>query len=206
MSRLAHLNIAKRFDILNLVGVHLMKINEKLYVANRDDWRMWLEKNLDTKKRVWLIFYKKHADRPSIPYDDAVEEALCFGWIDSIIKRIDNETFARKFTPRKDKSKWSELNKKRVRKMIKEGKMTEAGLTKIREAKKSGEWFKTASPKSELVIPQYIKKALIKNQKALANFNKLANSYRKQYIGWITSAKRTKRCKGISLKSAGGGI
>jgi len=78
MSRLAQLNIAKRFDILNSVGVHLMKIIEKLYVANRDDWRMWLEKNLDTKKRVWLIFYKKHADRPSIPYDDAVEEALCF--------------------------------------------------------------------------------------------------------------------------------
>lgn len=190
MGRLAHLNIAKRFDIPNLVGVHLMKIIEKLYVANRDDWRVWLEKNYDIKKRVWLIFYKKHTDTPSIPYDDAVEEALCFGWIDSIIKRIDDETFARKFTPRKDKSKWSELNKKRVRKMIKEAKMTEAGLAKIRAAKKSGEWFKTASPKSELVIPQYIKKALIKNQKALVNFNKLANSYRKQYIGWITSAKR----------------
>lgn len=180
----------KGFDILNLAGVHLMKIIEKLYVTNRDEWRVWLEKNLDTTKGIWLIFYKKHTNKPSIPYDDAVEEALCFGWIDSIIKRIDDEKFARKFTPRKDKSKWSELNKKRVRKMIKEGKMTEAGLAKIRETKKSGEWFKTASPKRGLVIPQCIEKALTKNERALSNFNKLSNSYRKQYIGWITSAKR----------------
>jgi len=167
-----------------------MKSNNELYVTNRDDWRRWLRKNHDTKKEVWLIYYKKHTDRPSIPYDNSVEEAICFGWIDNIIKRIDDEKFARKFTPRKAKSKWSELNKKRARKMIEKEKMAEAGLTKIREAKKSGEWFKTATRRREIVIPAYMKEALAKNEEALTNFNHLAKSYKRQYIGWITSAKR----------------
>ena len=167
-----------------------MKITEKLYVTNKDDWRAWLRKHHDTKKEVWLIYFKRHTGKSRIPYDDAVEEALCFGWIDSIVQKIDNEKFAQKFTPRKGKSKWSELNKRRARKMIKEGKMTKAGLAKIREAKNSGEWLKTASVKKELVIPSYIRKALATNKKALDNFNSLANSYKRNFIGWITSAKR----------------
>jgi len=167
-----------------------MKISDELYVTNRSDWHEWLRKSHDTKKEVWLIFYKKHTGNPSIPYDDAVEEALCFGWIDSIIKKIDDEKFARKFTLRKSRSKWSELNKKRARKMIKEGKMTEAGLAKIREAKKTGEWLKTAPAKKDLIIPKYMKEALARNKKALDNFNNLARSYKRHYIGWVTSAKR----------------
>ena len=137
-----------------------------------------------------MIYYKKHTGKPRIPYDDAVEEALCFGWIDSIVKKIDDKNFAQKFTPRKGKSNWSEANKKRVRKMIKEGKMTEAGLAKIREAKNSGEWFKTVPARKELVIPPYIEKALATNKKALDNFNNLADTYKRHFVGWITSAKR----------------
>ena len=167
-----------------------MKLADELYVTNRDDWREWLRKNYATKKEVWLIYYKKHTGKPSISYDDSVEDALCFGWIDNLIKRIDDEKFVRKFTARKAKSKWSEANKKRARKMIKEGKMTEVGLAKIREAKKTGEWFKTAPAKKELVIPPYMKEALAKNKKALENFNDLAKSYKRQYVGWISSAKR----------------
>ncbi len=167
-----------------------MKITGKLHVTNRDDWRAWLRKNYDTKKEVWLIYYKRHTGKPRIPYDDAVEEALCFGWIDSLVKKIDDEKFVQKFTPRKGKSKWSEANKKRARKMIKEGKMTKAGLAKIREAKSNGEWFKTAPVKKELVIPAYIKKPFAANEKALDNFNNLANGYKRQLVGWITSAKR----------------
>ena len=167
-----------------------MKITEKLHVTNRDDWRAWLRKNHDTEKEVWLIHYKRHTGKPRIPYDDAVEEALCFGWIDSLVKKIDDEKFARKFTPRKDKSKWSEANKKRATKMIKEGKMKKAGLAKIREAKNNGEWFKTAPVKKELEIPAYIRKAFATNEKALDNFNNLANGYKRQLVGWITSAKK----------------
>ena len=167
-----------------------MKIADELYVANRDDWREWLRKNYETEKEIWLIYYKKHTGKPSVPYNDSVEEALCFGWVDSIIKKIDGEKFARKFTPRKSKSKWSEANKKRAGKMIKEGKMTEAGITRIREAKESREWFKTTPVRKEVVIPLYLKAALTKNKKALENFNNLTKSYKRQYVGWITSAKR----------------
>jgi uncharacterized protein YdeI (YjbR/CyaY-like superfamily) len=167
-----------------------MEITEKLYVTNRDDWREWLRKNHATKKEIWLIYYKKHTGKPTIPYGDSVEEAICFGWIDSIIKKIDDEKYSRKFTPRKAKSGWSHLNKKRARKMVKERKMTEAGLEKIREAKESGEWFKAKVVRKELVTPIYIEEALAKSEKALENFNNLAESYKKQYVGWIASAKR----------------
>lgn len=107
-----------------------MEITKQLYVTDRDAWRAWLEKNYDTEKEIWLIYYKKHTGKPRIPYDDAVEEALCFGWIDSTVKRVDDEKFAQKFTPRKNKSNWSDLNKKRAKKMIREGRMTKAGFLK----------------------------------------------------------------------------
>jgi uncharacterized protein YdeI (YjbR/CyaY-like superfamily) len=167
-----------------------MKTFDKLYVVSRGDWREWLRHNHDVAKEIWVIYYKKHTGKPSISYDDSVEEALCFGWIDSIIKRIDDEKFARKFTPRKAKSRWSEANRRRVRKMIKDGMMTEEGLARIREAKESGEWFKTTLARKEIAVPPYMKEALAKHEKALENFNNLAKSYRRQYVGWITSAKR----------------
>ncbi len=173
----------------------LMEITEGLYISNRDDWRKWLRNNHDTENEVWLIYYKKHTGKPSIPYNDSVEEALCFGWIDSIIKRIDDERFARKFTPRKERSRWSEVNKKRGRRMIEAGKMTEAGLARIREAKRSGEWYKTAPRRKDLVVPPFVKGALSANKKALENFNSLAISYKRQYVGWIMSAKREKTRK-----------
>ncbi len=167
-----------------------MKITEKLHLTNRDEWRAWLRRNHDTKKEIWLLYYKERTGKPSIPYDDAVEEALCFGWIDSIVKKIDDEKFARKFTPRKGKSRWSELNKKRAREMMKAGKMTQAGIAKIREAKQSGEWFKTAPAIKELVTPPYINEALAANKKALNFFDSLTSSYKRNLVGWITSAKR----------------
>ena len=93
---------------------------KQLYVTNRDEWNMWLSEHHHTEREVWLVFFKKETKQPSIEYESAVEEALCFGWIDSVVKKIDDSKYARKFTPRKDKSNWSELNKKRAEKMIKE--------------------------------------------------------------------------------------
>ena len=167
-----------------------MKRIDELHMVSRDDWRTWLEKNHSTKREVWLVFYKKHTEEPSISYDDAVEEALCFGWIDSIVKRIDDAKFARKFTPRKPDSKWSELNKKRANKMIEHGKMTEAGLVLINQAKERGQWLKSQQPKKDFTVPQYIEHALQSNDKALSNFRKLAPSYKRQYVGWVDSAKK----------------
>jgi uncharacterized protein YdeI (YjbR/CyaY-like superfamily) len=137
-----------------------------------------------------LVFYKKETSKPTVAYEAAVEEALCFGWIDSIIKKIDAERYARKFTPRSDKSNWSQLNKKRVNKMIKQGRMTEVGLAKIKTAKKTGLWNKNGRPQISLEIPPEFANALARNKKAKENYDKLAPSYRKFYIGWIATAKR----------------
>ncbi len=165
-------------------------MTEELYASNRDDWRAWLRKNHESKKGVWLVYYKKYTGKPSIQYDDSVEEALCFGWVDSIIRKIDAEKYVRKFTPRTGKSKWSEANKKRVEKMINEGKITEAGLVSVKNAKKCGQWFKSSVPAKELAVPLYLKDALATNRKALDNFDRLANGYKKMLVRWINSAKR----------------
>jgi len=168
-----------------------VKMSNTLYVTNRDDWRAWLKKNHDSQREVWLIYYKKHTGKPRIPYDDAVEEALCYGWIDSTVKRIDEEKYAQKFTPRNEKSNWSELNRKRALQMIKTGKMTKAGLAKFRHAEEQkDEEAKEKPSKKRLVIPPDLKKALSANKKALENFNNFPPSYRRLYIGWISAAKR----------------
>ncbi|MDH4239312.1 MAG: YdeI/OmpD-associated family protein [Phycisphaerae bacterium] len=163
---------------------------KQLYVANRVKWREWLGRHYATESVIWLVFYKKGTSKPTIDYEAAVEEALCFGCIDSIIKKIDDEKYARKFTPRKDQSYWSELNKKRAVKMMREGRMTSAGLAKIEVAKKTGLWGQTGRPNISLDIPLKFARALDKNKKAKENFEKLAPSYRKHYIGWIQAAKR----------------
>ncbi len=167
-----------------------MQSPRRLHFSNREEWRSWLKRNYDAEKEIYMIFYKKHTGKPTISYDDAVEESLCFGWIDSIIKRIDDEKFERKFTPRTGKSRWSRLNKKRACRMIKEGKMTEAGLAMISEAKRNGEWFKNASIEKEFTIPPFMLEALAANRKALDNFSKLARSYKRHYVGWVASAKK----------------
>jgi uncharacterized protein YdeI (YjbR/CyaY-like superfamily) len=115
---------------------------------------------------------------------------MCYGWIDSIIKKIDAERYARKITPRSDKSEWSQLNKKRANKMIKQGRMTDTGLAKIKTAKKTGLWDTDRRPRISLEIPPEFFKAMARNKKAKENFDKLAPTYRKHYIGWISVAKR----------------
>ena len=106
---------------------NIMEIGETIYVTTREEFREWLEKNHKTCKEIWLIQFKKFTQKPSIPYVDAVEEAICFGWIDGFEKGMDDQRFAKRFTPRRQKSLWTETNIERARKMIDEGKMTEAG-------------------------------------------------------------------------------
>jgi uncharacterized protein YdeI (YjbR/CyaY-like superfamily) len=163
---------------------------KQLYIKTRDEWREWLSEHHNTESEVWLVFFKKETGRPSVEYECSVEEALCFGWIDSIIKKIDAEKYARKFTPRKPDSKWSKLNKKRVAKVMKEGRMTEHGLAKIEAAKKSGLWDQNDRPEVSLEMPDKLGKALAENKKAKSFFDQLAPSYQKQYILWIQVAQR----------------
>jgi uncharacterized protein YdeI (YjbR/CyaY-like superfamily) len=163
-----------------------------LDVIRREDWRQWLVENHTKETEIGLVFHKKHTGESGVPYEETVEDALCFGWIDSIIKRLDEERFARKYTPRKPGSPWSELNKARAEKMIKEDRMTDAGLALINEAKSSGEWGQKRSrphiPTDE--IPQEFRNALADNPEAEKNFHALAPSYRKHYVLWIALAKR----------------
>ena len=110
---------------------NIMEIGETIYVTTREEFRDWLEKNHKTCKEIWLIQYKKFTQKPSIPYVDAVEEAICFGWIDGFEKGMDDQRYAKRFTPRRQKSLWTDTNIERARKMIEEGKMTEAGRTML---------------------------------------------------------------------------
>jgi uncharacterized protein YdeI (YjbR/CyaY-like superfamily) len=168
-----------------------MPISKTLYVTNRDEWRAWLAKHHASETEVWLIYYKKHSTQPRIPYDHAVEEALCFGWIDSLVKRIDDQKFAQKFTPRRDCNKWSALNKRRARKLIREGRMTEVGLAKIDQAVLDEEpRIKQKKKSRNLDLPRFVKLALLASPRASEHFQNLAPSYRRLYIEWIMSAKK----------------
>jgi uncharacterized protein YdeI (YjbR/CyaY-like superfamily) len=116
----------------NLVANHssievVMEIGETIYVTTREDFRQWLEENYSSKKEIWLIQYKKATKKPSLNYEEAVEEALCFGWIDGLEKSMDTERYALRFSPRRPKSNWTETNKERARLLMAKGKMTEAG-------------------------------------------------------------------------------
>ena len=162
-----------------------------LHLTGREDWREWLQKNHATEKEVWLVHYKKHTGKPSLLYEDAVEEALCFGWIDGLLRRLDDERYVLRYTPRKGRSVWSESNRRRAERMIRQGRMTEAGLARIRQAKASGEWENAVSLNdSQAALPADLEEALAASRTAKENFGNMAPSYRKQYIWWITSAKR----------------
>lgn len=163
---------------------------KQIYVKTRAEWRNWLTHNHGKNAGIWLVFYKKPTGRPTLEYDAAVEEALCFGWIDSIIKKLDDESYARKMTPRKSRSRWSELNKKRIKKLIKQGLMTESGLARVMEAKEWAIWEESDRPNISFEFPRELKKALAKNKKAKAFFDQLAPTYKKQFIGWVYVAKR----------------
>jgi uncharacterized protein YdeI (YjbR/CyaY-like superfamily) len=164
---------------------------KQVHVTTRSQWRRWLVANHDREEDgIWLVFHKKETGRPTIEYEESVEEALCFGWVDSLIKKIDDDRYCRKFTPRKDDSAWSDSNKKRVEKIVREGRMTEFGLAKIEAAKKSGRWQVNPLVTIPLAVPQDLSEALARNSKARTFFTQLAPTYQKQFIAWIVMAKK----------------
>lgn len=136
-------------------------------------------------REIWLVFHKRHTGRTSLRYDDAVEEALCFGWIDSIIKRLDAARYARKFTPRKATSRWSTANRRRYADLARRGLLAEPGLQRA-PTQASGD-----APRPSVVgMPPYIERAVKGHPRAWRTFQQLAPSYRRAFIGWIDSAKR----------------
>jgi uncharacterized protein YdeI (YjbR/CyaY-like superfamily) len=170
----------------------MLKFDETLqtvYARDRQAWRQWLEENHRTSPGIWLIYYKVKSGKPSVQYSEAVKEALCFGWIDSKVKSLDEERYQQVFTPRKPKSVWSQLNKQYIEDLIQQGRMTPAGLDKINAAKQDGSW--TILDEIEaLVFPLDLKQALAVNPIALQNFEAFSRSTKKNILFWISSAKR----------------
>jgi len=153
-----------------------------LYVEVRRQWRDWLEANSATATEVWLVYYKKETGRPCVDYGEAVEEALCFGWIDSKIKNLDESRFVRLFTPRKPGSHWSASNIERAERMIREGKMNPAGLRVYDPTKKT--------PEHPTQLPPALEAQFRKEEKAWAHFQQFTPAYQRMTIGWVASAKQ----------------
>jgi len=162
----------------------------ELYLTDRKEWRRWLEKNHSTLEEVWLRYYKKLSGKPRIPYNDAVEEALCFGWIDGKIKRINEEYYLQRFTPRRPESRWSKYNIDRVEKLKKEGVMRPAGLKAYRKALDKPHLIYDDRRDGIPIEPDDLLDALKKNEKALKNFISFTQSSRRMYIEWLNSAKK----------------
>jgi len=164
-----------------------------LHVTERREWRAWLAAHYQTDKEIWLVFFKRHTGKKRLEYDDAVEEAICFGWIDSIVKRRNEETYIQRFTPRNRNSDWSDLNIQRAKKVIAAKLMTPAGLAKIDPALLAGgkrPKFPAGPRNKDFAIPTFILQALAADRPAREFFETLAPSYRRLFCGWVASAKR----------------
>ncbi len=166
-----------------------MDITETFEAPDRAAWRAWLEAHHTTKPEIWLVMFKTHTGKPSITYDEAVEEALCFGWIDGIRRRIDDDRHTIRFTPRRRRSNWSDLNKWRVGRMIAAGAMTPSGMETLTfPLEEIPSDRPTAS--DEIVLPDYLEAAFRADPAIWETFSGLSATHRRQFVGWITSAKR----------------
>ena len=175
-----------------------MNIAETLYVSAREDWRRWLQENHDSKDEIWLVSYRKGSGRPSLPYNVAVEEALCFGWIDSIRKGIDNEKYAQRFTPRKPASSYSQTNRERLARLDTEGKLIQEVQHELRNNRPE-----------DYEIPEDIIAALKSNEAAWEHFNSTSPSYQRIRAAYVDTARGRpaefeKRLTNLVQKSANG--
>ena len=162
---------------------------EKFYPKSRQEWREWLQDNHDKKQSVWLIYYKKKSNIPTVIYSEAVDEALCFGWIDSKSKPIDEHKFMQFFSRRKPNSVWSRVNKEKIERLTNEGLMTKAGYEIIEIAKQNGSW--TILDEAEaLIIPDDLDKELQKRKNAKEYFLSLSRSDKRNILQWLVLAKR----------------
>jgi uncharacterized protein YdeI (YjbR/CyaY-like superfamily) len=159
-----------------------MNVTQTLYVTNPKDWRKWLKQNYKTEKEIWLVYYKKTSGKPRIEYNNAVEEALCFGWIDSTVRKLDEERFAQRFTPRKPGSGYSQANKERLRKLIADGKVMKDVLALLGD-------LANELAEQKLEIPDDILKAIKSNKEAWRNFQEFSDGYKRIRVAFIDGAR-----------------
>jgi uncharacterized protein YdeI (YjbR/CyaY-like superfamily) len=165
------------------------QVYEQYYAPDRAAWRAWLQEHHQTTPGIWLVYYKKESGKPRVAYADAVEEALCFGWIDSRPNTLDAERYAQLFTPRQVKSPWSRLNKERAERLIAQGLMAPAGLAAIEAAKQAGTWD-IYNEIEDLRVPPDLQAALAQQPAAERNFAAFSPTTQKQLLWWLASAKR----------------
>ena len=166
-------------------GLHSAAQVKTFEAQTLEQWRRWLTAHHDRESEVWLVFHKRHTGKPCIAYLDALDEALCFGWVDSLVKRLDDARYARKFTPRRADSIWSDVNRTRYAELAASGRLAPAGVARTPTDRRYA-----VSPHRQWKLPAYVEEALNKHPKAKATFEALPPSDRRNYIGWIDSAKR----------------
>jgi uncharacterized protein YdeI (YjbR/CyaY-like superfamily) len=175
-----------------------VKVGRTLYVTDRTRWRRWLARNHRTADEIWLVFYRKDSGRPRIPYNDAVEEALCYGWIDSIVKRLDDQRFAQRFSPRRPGSQLSATNRERISRLQAAGKMMRAGWAAVGISPQTtcaglpavGRSAKTAARGRGPTLAPDIRAALQADPAVWRSFQRFPASYRRIRVGWIEGARR----------------
>ena len=166
-----------------------MEIKETIYLSGRESWRNWLMENHLTAEEIWLIYPNKSSGKPCIPYDDAVREALCFGWIDTTIKKTEPGSSLQRFCPRRKNSSLSELNKERIRELVKEGKMTSAGIESIKKHIEAYDPVSSEIKFLEFILPEDILDEIRKDKLAWENFNKFPEYYKRIRLASIDSAR-----------------
>jgi uncharacterized protein YdeI (YjbR/CyaY-like superfamily) len=165
---------------------------ELLEPANRGEWRTWLTRNADSAASIWLAIGEKGNTVTTLTYEQAVEEALCFGWIDSTVRKLDDARYKQLFSRRKPGSTWSRINKERVARLEAEGKIAPAGLAAVELAKQNGSWS-TLDQVENLIVPDDLARALASNPTALENFETFSPSARKMFLYWIANVKRPEK-------------
>ena len=160
------------------------------YFTSLEEWREWLRENHTTQERLWIIIQKKASKKPGIRYEEAVLEAVAHGWIDGQMKRLNDDEFMQRFTPRRSGSNWSKSNRERAERLMAENRMTPAGMKAVEDAKKDGRWEKAFENQTRTQVPYDLLAALRKNKIALDNFEGFPPYARFMYIHWINEAKR----------------
>ncbi len=171
------------------IGTHPKDGKPLLLIETQDEWRAWLKDNHHDSSGLWLVSWKKATGRPYIPFTDAVDEALCFGWVDSKINKLDNERAMRLFTPRNPKSPWSRINKEKIARLVHQGRMAAAGIKLVEDAKADGSW-NIYDEIEDIVIPSDLASALNENAPAALYFKSFPDSSKKNILWWIKSARR----------------
>jgi uncharacterized protein YdeI (YjbR/CyaY-like superfamily) len=168
-----------------------MNENRPIYkFKDRKEWWLWLRSHHDTNSEAWLLIQKKHSTSPGLSLDEAVEEALCFGWIDGVLNTRDSQSYLLRFSPRKPNSVWSMRNIQRVERLQQRGKMTDAGLKEVQNAKENGQWQSAIDRENIDIIPPDLASTLRRKKGAIAAYRALPDSKKKMYLYWLQSAKR----------------